>query len=276
MYQTSTLTAAVHRTLALFVTALLFLLGLPDAQAHGKKRTSSLSLTPSIGEISLNDDGKLVASGSATADVRGRDISADFDDVEVTISIAEDQTGAGDCPNLEIEIGAIDFNLLGLNVQTSPICLRISGIDDTEDLDGLLCEVADLVEAGTSLEDILEGTNLTEEEAEQFLTGLQDLVNGTLESLLDATVDDVEHMRGRTCAVISLSLEPVDLTVDDIDVHLASCEDEDEDGPVTLEVTVRRGGLLGNLLCQHLRREDIEEGATLEEILDDFLDRLNR
>ena len=118
-----------------------------------------------------------------------------------------------------------------------------------------------------SLGDILVG--LTPLEIGQLLNGLEDLLNEALGNLLDAVVENVQHLRGRTCAILDLALGPVDLTLLGLNVHLDDCDD----GPVTVEITARRGALLGNLLCGLLHGGGIDVGSTLGDILDGLLRR---
>jgi hypothetical protein len=48
------------------------------------------------------------------------------------------------CPVLQIGLGSIDVNLLGVNVSLPPIALNLSG-DESAPLGGLVCQVLDLL-----------------------------------------------------------------------------------------------------------------------------------
>jgi len=202
------------------------------------------------------------------AKIGNRTVTADFDDIKLSVDVAEDQTGAGDCPILEIELDPISVDLLGLSLETSRICVRISNYDDVEDIGDLLCDFADELEGGATLEEILEGNALSEDELDQLTSSLSDLLEEAHAALADATVVDIETKKGRTAAEISLELEPTELNLLGIQAEIDDCED----GPVTVDVSVKRGGRLGNVISRALRNGDIEEGSTLEDILDELND----
>ena len=61
------------------------------------------------------------------------------------------------CPVLDLSLGPINLSLLGLNVDTSPICLEITAHQGGGLLGDLLCAVANLLNGGTSLADVLAG-----------------------------------------------------------------------------------------------------------------------
>lgn len=182
----------------------------------------------------------------------------------VNLSLAEDQSDAGACPILDLEPGPINLNLLGLVVETSPICLKITAYDEGGLLGDLLCEVSGLLGGGLSLGDLLGG--LTEGQLSDLLTGLQDLLNQALGNLLDAEVANITETPGGgpSCAILNLELGPLDLTLLGLNVYLDDCND----GPVTVDITVVRGQLLGTLLCQLLGGGDVGLGSTLGDIVD--------
>jgi energy-converting hydrogenase Eha subunit A len=60
------------------------------------------------------------------------------------------------CPVLQVGLGAININLLGVNVALSPIALNLSG-DAAGPLGALVCEVLDLVGNVVGLVDLLNG-----------------------------------------------------------------------------------------------------------------------
>lgn len=162
----------------------------------------------------------------------------------VTVTSSPGAAGAT-CAILDLSLGPIDLNLLGLRVQTSPICLEITAYDGGGLLGDLLCTVANLLEGGTPLAVILDGLNVTERD--RFLNGITSLLNGALEA---ATANTVAAQPGgaiaASCTVLDLSLGPVELTLLGLEVILDDCDD----GPVTVTITaIPGGGLLGDLLC---------------------------
>jgi hypothetical protein len=72
---------------------------------------------------------------------------------------------------------------------------------------------------------------------EDLQGGLTDLINEALEKSWDAAIADIIHQNGRKCAILNLELGPVDLTLLGLNVHLDDCDD----GPVTVDITARRG-----------------------------------
>ena len=242
----------------------LFALYSPNAQA--KPVNNSINLIPTIESISLDQAGHLFASGTVTAIIKGKTTTVHFTAVPVHIR----RVGAGVCPILDLELGPIDLNLLGLVVETSPICLTVSSFGG--DLGALLCRIGQLLDLNLNLEDILLG--LTPGELATLLDGLKNLFNGALSHLVDAILTSIEGIGRRgTCAILHLALGPVDLTLLGLNFHLDNCAN----GPVTVDIAAKtgKGNLLGNLLCELLGGDLINVGATLQDILDLILGLLS-
>jgi len=145
------------------------------------------------------------------------------------------------CPILHLQLAPIHLSLLGLNVDTSAICLSITAESGHGKLLGnLLCNVANLLNGGTPLGDILAG--LTLQQAQTLETGLTQLLQGALRDVTSRAATP-SILTGN---VLHLSLGPVDLKLLGLDVHLDNCNN----GPVTVDVTAvpGPGNLLGNLL----------------------------
>ena len=146
----------------------------------------------------------------------------------------------GSCPVLDLALGPIHLSLLGLNVDTSAICLKITAHQGQGLLGDLLCGIGNLLNGGFTLQQVLATLDST-----QLLT----LSNG-LTSLLNAAVfgplTSSAAVTGATCSILSLTLGPLDLTLLGLEVELDNCSG----GPITLDVTAApAGGVLGNLLC---------------------------
>lgn len=253
-----------NTTMAALVT-LGISFAVPGSEAA--RSAANINITPTITEIAL-EDGQLLASGIVTAEVRGQVVTQSFSGIPVTLALAEDQEGAGACPILDLALEPINLNLLGLIVETSPICLKLTAYEGTGLLGDLLCSVAGLLSQGLSLEDILGGVvgglpALDEAAVGTLLTGLTDLLNGALDQLLDAVLGAITEQIGRDCAILNLALGPIDLNLLGLEVILDDCEG----GPVLVDITARRGQLLGNLLCGLLHGGLIDLGATLGEIV---------
>jgi len=143
-------------------------------------------------------------------------------------------------PILHLRIDAIHLNLLGLKVDTSNICLDITAQSGPGNLLGnLLSNVANLLNGGTSLGDILGG--LTATQTSTLASGLTNLLNGVFSRLTAPSA-----VTPGSTSILHLSLGPVDLNLLGLDVHLDNCAN----GPVTVDVSAQAGPgqLLGNLL----------------------------
>ncbi|HTL16137.1 MAG TPA: hypothetical protein VL793_02820, partial [Patescibacteria group bacterium] len=182
----------------------------------------------------------------------------------VNLSLAANQAGAGSCPILDLSLAPIDLDLLGLVVQTSPICLTITAYENGGLLGELLCSVANALNAGLPLSSVLGALDTTQLNA--LLTDLTGLLNGALSNLTQAIVTAVTVVNQQhTCAILHLELGPVNLTLLGLNVVLDNCAN----GPVTVDITGQtgQGQLLGNLLCELLDGGLINLGTTLQGIL---------
>jgi hypothetical protein len=262
----------------LFALSMLMVQALPNAQAAPKP--TNLNIVPVIQSIKLVN-GQLVASGFATAIIKGKTFTAPFT-APVNIALAADQSGAAaaGCPILDLTIGPINLNLLGLVVQTSPICLTITAYQGGGLLGDLLCAVAHLLDGGLSLNQILSGLGLvdpvtgivilpglTTTQLSSLNLGLVNLLNGALQQLLNAVLGAIDLIHsGHTCSILHLALGPIDLTLLGLNVHLDNCNN----GPVTVDIkaVTGPGNLLGNLLCELLGGGLLNLGLTLGQILD--------
>ena len=264
---------------SLFSIAAACAIGLPQAKAA--PRPSSLNVVPTINSISVQN-GQLVASGTATATVKGQTTTVPFT-APVTIAVAADQSAATDCPVLDLTLAPLHLDILGLVVDTSPICLNIVAHHGEGLLGDLLCSVANLLNGGLSLDQILNGLGLTDPltgavtlpgltavDLNGLLTGVANLLNGVLGNLLDSVLGnivnvDVKHV----CSILHLELGPLDLNLLGLEVMLDDCND----GPVVVDITAEtgKGNLLGNLLCGLLGDGAINLGDTLGAILNDLL-----
>lgn len=180
------------------------------------------------------------------------------------------------CDILALELGPINLNLLGLQVDTSEICLFVTGERGGGNLLGnLLCSITGLLDGGTPLADILAG--LTANQRLTLLSGILNILNGALNNLNQAVVTGFQApgqqaatgvgasssaalcatskkaaaaaaAAAADCAILNLALGPLDLNLLGLRVQLNNCDTPA--GPVTVDVTAAPGGgLLGDLLC---------------------------
>jgi hypothetical protein len=170
------------------------------------------------------------ASGTVSGTLGGFPFTTDIENFAV--QLMPDANPSGGCSVLDLSLAPINLALLGLHVDTSPICLSITAFEGQGLLGDLLCGLAG---GDTSL-----------------LGGLGDLLTDVLNGVLaDPGTDPVPHQaEGDVCSgecdVLPLSLGPVDLTLLGLNVHLDDCSD----GPVQVCVSATASeGLLGGLLC---------------------------
>ena len=264
------------------LTAIAFLFGFGVSETSAKPRPTSIDAVPTVSSVTVQN-GQLVASGFVTATIKGQTTTAPFSGVPVGLSLAADQTGAGACPILDLSLAPIQLNLLGLVVETSPICLQITAYDGGGLLGDLLCAVANLLNGGLPLADILNGVGLvdpltgvqilpglTSSQINQLLGGVAGLLSGALDQLLDAVITLISEIGTRgTCAILHLELGPLNLNLLGLEVILDDCDG----GPVVVDITGRtgQGQLLGNLLCELLGGGLLDLGSTLQDLVDGLL-----
>ena len=161
------------------------------------------------------------------------------------ITLATSPSGNPACPILDLQLGPINLNLLGLVVQTSPICLDVMAQPGSGNLLGnLLCQVARLLDRGVSLDQVLQ--TLGPIRLQKLLTGLTGLLQGALSEITSASaVTATPDATG--CPILNLTLGPVQLNLLGLAVNLDNCSG----GPVTVNLSAvsGSGNLLGNLLC---------------------------
>ena len=240
--------------------------GLPEALAAPK--TNSISIIPTITSVALTNTG-LVATGTVTAVIKGRTITKPFS-TPVDITLAQDQPAGATCPVLDLHLGPINLNLLGLDVTTSAICLTITATQGGGLLGDLLCGLGQQLALGVPLNTALAAST----DLNGLLTGLTDLLNGTLGQLSNAVLTLITQVgTHHTCAILHLVLGPLNLTLLGLNVVLDNCAN----GPITIDITAitGKGNLLGNLLCELLGGGLINLGATLQQILNQILGLLN-
>jgi len=243
--------------------------GLPQAVAAPKP--TSINIIPTITSVALVN-GVLTATGTATAVIHGQTTTVPFSaPIDVTASPNPDPTDP--CAILDLRLGPIHLNLLGLDVQTSPICLVLTGFPNGGLLGQLLCGLANALNNGIPLVDFL--GNLPPNQLNMLLGGITDILNGALSNLYNATLTSIQQVGlHHTCAILHLELGPLNLTLLGLNVVLDNCAN----GPVMVDITAitGRGNLLGNLLCELLGGNLINLGATLQAILNQIIGLLTQ
>jgi hypothetical protein len=249
--------------------ALLFMTsGLPEALAAPK--ANSISIIPTITSLGVVN-GQLLATGTVSAVVNGVTTVVPFS-TPVTITPRPAQPGT--CPVLDLMLGPIDLTLLGLEVETSQICLEITADRNGGLLGQLLCSLGNLLNqnagltAGQAL--TVGGGGLPDAQIGPLLNGLTRLLNQAVANLKKATLTQL--LPNGTCSILHLELGPLNLTLLGLNVVLDNCAN----GAITVDITGHPGeGLLGDLLCGLLGGGGINLGATLQRILNALLGLLN-
>lgn len=279
---------ASRRTIPFLLLALMmalqFSVATPNAHAAPKPKpakTNKIDLTPTVTSLVFAGGNQFLANGYVEARINGTTHVATFTNVPVNLGLAQDQSGTGACPILDLELGPIELNLLGLIVETSPICLKITAYEGGGLLGELLCAVANLLEGGLTLDQILAGQalmdptglivlqpGLTTTQVASLTSGLQNLLNRALEELLRAVLRSI--LPGGSCDILHLELGPLDLNLLGLRVELDNCAN----GPVVVDITAQTGALLGDILCGLLGGGGIVPGLTLGQIIDLILGAL--
>jgi len=194
--------------------------------------------------------------------------------IPLTLSVPAGQAATSTTQILNLHLGPIDLNLLGLRVQTSEICLNITAQSGTGNLLGnLLTQVAGLLDQGIPLNQVLGG--LSPADLGTLTTGVTGLLNGALGQLTSpanaasgASVTQV----GAT-HILHLSVGPLNLNLLGLQVNLDNCHN----GPITVDITAQSGPgqLLGNLLggLSHLLDSNANVHALINKI-DRIADRI--
>jgi len=221
---------------AMLTLSTLMMSALPADAAKPQKTPQPVSIVPLTVQNVIVQNGQLFAIVS---------LGGVTQLVPATLALDPNQPAGTTCPILDLHLGAIHLSLLGLNVDTSEICLKITAEQGGGLLGDLLCSVANLLQGGTPLSDILGG--LTAVNPADLLSGLTSLLNNVVGQIgtFNPAIQTV-HNLSATCNILNLTLGPIDLTLLGLNVHLDNCAG----GPVVVSITATQGGgLLGDLLC---------------------------
>jgi len=176
-------------------------------------------------------------------------------------------TPSATTPILDLHVGEIHLNVLGLKVDTSEICLQINAQSGPGNLLGnLLGDVAHLLDQGLNLNDILANLGGQLNNLSSGLGGLLNGAFGVIGSPASAAAGGTSVTSAGTTNILHLSLGPVDLNLLGLEVELDNCHD----GPVTVDISAQSGpgNLLGNLLggLSHLLDSNANSHALLNKL----------
>jgi hypothetical protein len=169
------------------------------------------------------------------------------------------QSNGADPPILNLHLDPIHLNLLGLHVDTSPICLDITAQPGSGNLLGnLLTDIANLLNGGLPLSQTLSSLNPTQ--VNTLTTGLSSLLNSVLSDITSLTGATPSVTTSGGTSILKLSLGPVHLNLLGLHVNLDNCSG----GPVMVSITAvpGPGNLLGNLISGLAHLLDGNAGAT--------------
>lgn len=186
-------------------------------------------------------------TGTLTGTLLGQNFST-------PVTLTQTAAPGSTVPVLHLALAPIHLNLLGLHVDTSPICLDITAHTGPGNLLGnLVGSVANLLNGTTpgsttgllgTLNGLLTKTAATGTGAVGSILGV---ANGALnQGLLHLGNPSLTGLAPGATPVLNLSVGPLDLNVLGLEVKLDNCSN----GPVTVAITAvpGSGNLLGNLL----------------------------
>jgi len=175
-------------------------------------------------------------------------------------------------PILNLHLGPIDLNVLGLQVKTSEICLNISAQPGPGNLLGnLLSGLANALNTPTGTLGGFLGS-LTSGAVTDLRNGVTGLLDGALGALTDPANATV--LPSSTTNILHLSVGPLNLNLLGLVVNLDNCDG----GPVTVDVNAvpGSGNLLGNLLSSIAHLADRPNVPALDHLLANLGRSLNR
>jgi len=213
----------------------------------GQASPAALNNLINITNVSLSNfqvvNNVLTAVGTVTGTLAGLPFTTNITNFALQLLPDNPATPATECSVLHLELAPINLELLGLHVDTSPICLDITATEGGGVLGDLLCSLA----GG----DLLGGAILpTANQLSGLLGGLTGILNGVLGGLGQpgggGGNGGNDSVCTGDCEVLDLSLGPVNLSLLGLNVSLDDCNG----GPVQVCVSATASeGLLGNLLC---------------------------
>jgi hypothetical protein len=203
-------------------------------------------------------DGVLTATGgTVSGTIAGLPFTTDIENFSLEFLPGEEEG----CSILNLELAPIDVDLLGLHVDTSPICLSITAFEGEGLLGDLLCGLSGILDGLLNLDDITDA--------------LEDILSEILTDALGEAEDPpsgAEDICDGECEVLDLAVGPVDLTLLGLNVHLDDCEN----GPVQVCLSASAGqGLLGDLLCGLAGGGILPELGAIEDLVDVIGELLN-
>ncbi len=216
------------------------------------------------------EQGKLVADATVTLDIAGRTVERA---VDIPLSLDGMQGAAGQCDILNLAVGPLDLDLLGLVVELDdcndgPVMVDITAVAGSGLLGDLLCDIAGLLDGGLDLGGVLSG--LTSSETGLLTDALASVLNGVFDQLLSSGVAAQHNQsaaastkggkakgKSHRCDILNLELAPIHLNLLGLQVDTSD---------ICLDVYAEqgKGNLLGNLLCGLVKLLDTKSSTAAQ------------
>jgi hypothetical protein len=186
-------------------------------------------------------DGVLRATGTVTGTIAGLPFTTQITNFALDLIPDDPATPGVECSVLDLELAPINLALLGLHVDTSPICLEITATQGGGLLGDLLCGLAGGGLLGTGIP-----TLPTPGQIGDLVNGLLGILNGILNSPAGPGGGSGDSVCLGETEILELAVGPLDLSLLGLNVSLDDCAG----GPVQVCVSATASeGLLGSLLA---------------------------
>jgi hypothetical protein len=207
-------------------------------------------------------NGQLVANTTVVGNVLGREFT---ENIQIPLNVGATDGGETGCDILNLSLGPVALNVLGLNINLDdcaggPITVDITGDEGEGKLLGnLLCDIAGLLDS----DGLLDLGSLTEGDLATLTSGLTDVLNDVLDRLLtgtDATAAATAAQAAGSTDILNLELQAITLDVLGLVV---------ETSDICLDVTADsgNGNLLGNLVGSIAHLLDRNPGNAINALL---------
>ncbi|HEX6985772.1 MAG TPA: hypothetical protein VF170_10355 [Planctomycetaceae bacterium] len=221
-----------------------------------------------ITDVTVNDvavvDNQLVANATVTGNVLGTDFTRD---VQIPLQLGATDGGEGACDVLNLSLGPLNLDVLGLQVDLDdcaggPVTVDITGVEGEGNLLGnLICDIAGLLDDGG----LLDLGGLTDTELDTLTSGLTEILNGVFDKLFASgsggdTAAAAAQDSGGSTDILNLELGATTLDLLGLVV---------ETSDICLNVTADQGSgnLLGNLLGSIARLLDKDPGNAVDALI---------
>lgn len=230
-----------------FAFALAFAVAAPPlaTRAEAQVRPPLVRVVDVVVDSLTLQGGQLIADATVTLDILGREVTRN---VQFPITLGG-TAGEGECDILNLSLGPIHLDLLGLVVDLDdcaggPVTVDITAQPGGGLLGDLLCGLAGGLLDGLDLGDLLGA--LPPADLGELTGGLVDLLNQLFDAILAPGAGNVttgRHLARGVCEILTLEIPE--------GLHLNLLGLQVDTSPICLAITAEDGpgNLLGNLLC---------------------------